>query len=361
MRDQLRRLWYWLRAAIFTLLIHGGIVFLIVFGLFSTTEKIKVGGKPIQAIAVSQQQLDRKKQEKVEKLEQLENKRKQEEELKKQKIEEEQKKKEEEKKKKEVEERKKKQEEEKKEQELQKKKEQEERKLAEKKRIDEIKANCVELVQEEQESGKTNAQLDDICDPEREDLKKKLSDDRKQKQEQQTKEEERKKQEEQKKRKQEEERKKQEEEKKRKQAEDRKKKEEERRKIEERRKLEERARAEQALKAQLAAELEVQLAAQTKAEASDALSAAAGRIKAAIENNWRRPGTSQRGLKATIQLKVSRNGDVLKAKVISSSGDSFFDQSAEIAVQKASPLPIPTNPKYYEYLNEFNIEFNPDG
>jgi len=118
----------------------------------------------------------------------------------------------------------------------------------------------------------------------------------------------------------------------------------------------ERKRAEDEFQKRLDAERQ----AQTQAEAANALQAAAGRIKAAIEENWRRPGTSRVGLSALLQLKVAPNGDVVRVKIIRSSGDPFFDQSAEIAVKKASPLPIPTNPKYYEHLNEFNIEFNPD-
>jgi colicin import membrane protein len=57
---------------------------------------------------------------------------------------------------------------------------------------------------------------------------------------------------------------------------------------------------------------------------------------------------------------VSRSGEVLSANVVKSSGDSFFDKSAELAVQKASPLPFPSDPKYYEFINEFDLLFKPD-
>ena len=118
--------------------------------------------------------------------------------------------------------------------------------------------------------------------------------------------------------------------------------------------------AEQKLKAQLAAEQEARLAAQTEKAATDALSAMAGRIRASIEANWRRPGTGLRGLKVVISLRVGRNGDVQNARIVESSGDPRFDESAELAVQKASPLPIPKEPEYYEYIKEFRIEFRPD-
>ena len=61
-----------------------------------------------------------------------------------------------------------------------------------------------------------------------------------------------------------------------------------------------------------------------------------------------------------IELRVGRNGEVQKARIVTSSGDVRFDESAELAVQKASPLPIPKEPEYYDHIKEFRIEFNPD-
>lgn len=349
MREKLRRLFYWIRAALFTIVIHGGIIILLVFGLFSNTQKIVPAGKPIQAITISEAELDKQKQEKVKNLEELERKRKEQEAEEKKQLEIEKQKKEE------AEEKRIQEEQEKIEQEK-KRKEEEKQTLQEKKRKDEIKDNCVKLVQDEEESGEINHELDELCEQQRESLKNKRVDEKKRKEEDK-----RKKEELEKERKAEEKRKKEEEEKKRKEEEQRKKQEaEKKRKAEERRKAEEKRKAEQALKAQLETERRQKLAAQTEVEAANALQAAAGRIKAAVENNWRRPGTSRVGLKAVIQLKVSRTGEVLQVRVIKSSGDPFFDQSAELAVQKASPLPIPTDPKYYDYINEFNIEFNPD-
>ena len=124
-------------------------------------------------------------------------------------------------------------------------------------------------------------------------------------------------------------------------------------KLEEERKRQE---VEQKLKEQL----EARLAAETEKAAANALSAAAGRIRASIEANWRRPGASLRGLKVVIELRVGRNGEVQSARVVESSGDTRFDESAELAVREASPLPIPREPEYYDHIKEFRIEFNPD-
>ena len=111
---------------------------------------------------------------------------------------------------------------------------------------------------------------------------------------------------------------------------------------------------------QLRKQLEKEQRVKTQNDAGDALSALVDRIAAAVENNWRRPRASQSGLTVTIRVKVARDGRVASARVTRSSGDPFFDQSAELAVHKASPLPFPDNPEYYEFINEFDFKFNPD-
>ena len=157
----------------------------------------------------------------------------------------------------------------------------------------------------------------------------------------------------------EEEKKRKEAEKKKKLEEEKKRKEVEKKRIEAEKKkklAEEKRKREKALKEQL----EKEQRAQTQTDAATALSALVDRIAAAVESNWRRPLNSQQGLVALIRVKVALSGEVLSANVVKSSGDKFFDQSAETAIKKASPLPFPANPKYYEFINEFNFEFSPD-
>ena len=170
-----------------------------------------------------------------------------------------------------------------------------------------------------------------------------------------------KKQEDEKKRKADELKKKQEVEKKRKDEQLKKKQEaENKRKAEELKKKQE-AEAKRQRAEQLRKRLEQEQRAKNENDADHALSALVDRIASAVENNWRRPQTSQAGLTATIGVKVARDGRVLSAWVIRSSGDPGFDDSAQIAVRKASPLPFPSEPHYYEFINEFNFKFAPDG
>ena len=54
------------------------------------------------------------------------------------------------------------------------------------------------------------------------------------------------------------------------------------------------------------------------------------------------------------------DGTVISAEVISSSGDEIFDRSAENAVQKASPLPVPNDKELFtQEFRSFQFLFNP--
>lgn len=96
-------------------------------------------------------------------------------------------------------------------------------------------------------------------------------------------------------------------------------------------------------------------------EAATALSLAASRIQAAVDSNWIQPQSATFGLKVSIDVSVGRSGEVLSARVVKSSGNPFFDRSAELAVRKASPLPIPTDPRYYQHIKIFRFNFDPNG
>ena len=153
-------------------------------------------------------------------------------------------------------------------------------------------------------------------------------------------------------------------EKKRKEAEKKKLEAEKKRKEAEKKKLEaEKKRKEEEKRRraeQLREQLEKEQRVKTQNDAGDALSALKDQIAAKVEDNWRRPQISEAGLIATIRVKVARDGRVTSVRITRSSGDRYFDQSAENAVRKASPLPFPADPAYYEFINEFDFKFNPD-
>jgi colicin import membrane protein len=53
------------------------------------------------------------------------------------------------------------------------------------------------------------------------------------------------------------------------------------------------------------------------------------------------------------------SGEVQNIKVVESSGNAIFDNSAITAVKKASPLPLPADPKAAAKFRNFNFRFSP--
>lgn len=85
------------------------------------------------------------------------------------------------------------------------------------------------------------------------------------------------------------------------------------------------------------------------------------KIRNKIQQNWRQPtGLDIAGFKCKVAVKLMPNGEVLDAQVIQSSGSLEFDRSAEVAVQKASPLPMPEDPALANKFRDFSFTFNPE-
>ena len=83
-------------------------------------------------------------------------------------------------------------------------------------------------------------------------------------------------------------------------------------------------------------------------------------IKNKTEDAWIRPMNAASGLKCVIQVRLLASGDVMDAVVVESSGNSIFDRSAENAVRKASPLPVPQDRALFnQKYRVFKLVFNP--
>ena len=83
-------------------------------------------------------------------------------------------------------------------------------------------------------------------------------------------------------------------------------------------------------------------------------------IKRKITQNWNRPGSVPEKLRCKIRIGLIPSGDVMSVVVVESSGNSLFDASAERAVRKASPLPVPKDPNVFKGFRSFSLEFAPD-
>jgi len=110
-------------------------------------------------------------------------------------------------------------------------------------------------------------------------------------------------------------------------------------------------------KARKAAEAQAQLE-RDEQEAVSAFGALAWAIQQQVSSNWSESGDFS-GMSVSFLVKVDRDGNVISVTITKKSGDSRLDESAENAIFKASPLPFPTEPRYYEYLKEFNFVFKP--
>jgi colicin import membrane protein len=92
-----------------------------------------------------------------------------------------------------------------------------------------------------------------------------------------------------------------------------------------------------------------------------AVNAAAAAIKRKVAGSWIRPVSAPEGLKCTIQVRLMSDGTVIDAVVVTSSGDAIFDRSAENAVHKASPLPVPKDKELSaREFKSFKFLFDPD-
>ena len=115
-------------------------------------------------------------------------------------------------------------------------------------------------------------------------------------------------------------------------------------------------KAEAAARARAEAELQAQLEAE---RVQGVLQEYMAHVAAKVENNWLRPPGSPGGLKCTVNVKLIPGGDVVSARVVQGSGDPLFDDSAEKAVLRASPLPVPSDPSVAKHFRDFNFVFRP--
>lgn len=84
-------------------------------------------------------------------------------------------------------------------------------------------------------------------------------------------------------------------------------------------------------------------------------------IQQKVSRNWNISSTSRKGLKCVLRVRVVSGGEVLAVSVVTSSGDAAFDRSAENAIYKASPLPVPADAALFNRVfREFDFDFDPE-
>lgn len=102
---------------------------------------------------------------------------------------------------------------------------------------------------------------------------------------------------------------------------------------------------------------------QLNADQSDQLKGIVDKYKAeilqAIGQQWLIPDDASKDLSALFLIDLSPSGDVLDVKLMKTSGNDALDQSARVAILKASPLPVPTDPAAFDKFRQLLLTVSP--
>lgn len=109
---------------------------------------------------------------------------------------------------------------------------------------------------------------------------------------------------------------------------------------------------------QMAAE-EKQLQQATQAAEQGILDRYKAQIIQAIEQQWIVPEGADQSLSCVLLIRLGPNGVVLSVSLVQSSGDVILDRSAQAAVFKASPLPVPKDPNQFAAFRELRLTVRP--
>ena len=84
-------------------------------------------------------------------------------------------------------------------------------------------------------------------------------------------------------------------------------------------------------------------------------------IRTKIVANWSRPASARNGMKVTLRVELVLGGEVAAVSLVTSSGDTAFDRSAETAVRRSERFDVPDDPAIFERrFRRFNLLFNPE-
>lgn len=82
-------------------------------------------------------------------------------------------------------------------------------------------------------------------------------------------------------------------------------------------------------------------------------------ITDAISRQWILPENIDHDAKSLFRIRLAEDGLVLEVSLLKSSGDPILDRSAQNAIHKASPLPVPQDPKMFNIFRDIKLTVNP--
>ena len=111
---------------------------------------------------------------------------------------------------------------------------------------------------------------------------------------------------------------------------------------------------------QQAAMQQAALDAQKNAQIAGEVNKYKAMITAAISRQWILPENANRSLSSQFRIRLAPNGIVLEVSLTRSSGDPILDRSAQSAIYKASPLPVPSDPDTFNMFRDINLTVRPE-
>ena len=115
----------------------------------------------------------------------------------------------------------------------------------------------------------------------------------------------------------------------------------------ERRRAADEARLQEARESDLARQLEEEEAA-AAARGSPEMAQYIAMIRQQVERRWKRPLSARDDLACEVRVRQTPAGVVLSVQIGNCNADAAVKQSIQNAVQSASPLPLPSNPRLFD-------------
>lgn len=83
-------------------------------------------------------------------------------------------------------------------------------------------------------------------------------------------------------------------------------------------------------------------------------------IISSISRQWILPENVNGNLSSQFRIRLAPNGAVLDVSLTRSSGDPVLDRSAQSAIYKASPLPVPSDPSTFNLFRDISLTVRPE-
>ena len=125
-------------------------------------------------------------------------------------------------------------------------------------------------------------------------------------------------------------------------------------------------KAQAAVAKELLAKQQLAQATQASADATRAarLSGEVNKYKAliinAISQQWILPEHANSSMSSQFRIRLAPNGVVLDVTLTKSSGDAILDRSAQSAIYKASPLPVPNDTETFNIFRDISLTVRPE-